>query len=256
MSDNSQKKGNALLENKLALVTGAGRGIGREIAHQLAIEGADVIITARNQKDLEKLEMELKKMGRQCWSVAGDICDAETTQRLLDVVNQCGRLDILVNNAGVLDRDGTLKTTVQTFEQMLQVNLVSVFRVTQALLPELIKRKGSVINITSSASRAPHPNANPAYGVSKAGVTALTRQWAMEFAAEGVRVNAVQCGPIETDMSTSWTQEYREKVMAAVPLHRLGTPWDAARSVVFLASEQAAYITGASINVNGGKLME
>lgn len=245
-----------LVADQRALVTGAGRGIGREIARQLALEGADVIVNARRQEDLITLKEEIMSMGRRCLIVAGDICDSQTTDNIIKAVKQWGGLDILVNNAGILDRDGTLKTTVEAFEHIVQVNLVSVFQITQALLPTICENKGCVINITSSASRAAHPNANPAYGASKAGVTALTRQWALEFAPQGVRVNAVQCGPIETEMSLSWTPDYREKVMEAVPLHRLGTPWDVARCVVFLASEQAAYITGASLNANGGKLME
>lgn len=245
-----------LLMHKRAVVTGAGRGIGREIARQLALEGADVIVNARHREALVSLEQEIVDMGCRCQVVEGDVCAPETLQRLKEAAEQWDGLDLLVNNAGILDRDGTLQTTVETFDRIVQVNLISVFRVTQGLLPLLIQSKGCVVNITSSASRAPHPNANPAYGASKAGVTALTRQWAQEFAAQGVRVNAVQCGPVETDMSHSWTPAYREKVMSAVPLHRLGTPWDAARSVVFLASEQAAFITGASLNVNGGKLME
>ena len=195
-------------------------------------------------------------MGQKCQIVLGDICTPETAEKFAAAAEEWGGLDILVNNAGILDRDGTLQTTPETFDHIIQVNLVSVFRITQKLLQALCESKGCIVNITSSASRAPHPNANPAYGASKAGLTALTRQWALEFAPQGVRINAVQCGPIETDMSQSWTPEYREKVMSAVPLHRLGTPWDVARCAVFLASEQAAYITGASLNVNGGKLME
>lgn len=256
MSDELKKLPQPLLAGRRALVTGAGRGIGREIARQLAMEGADVIINARRTEDLETLASELEAMGRRCQVVAGDVCDAATTERMVAAAQSWGGLDILVNNAGMLDRDKTLQTTVETFDRMIQVNLVSVFRITQALLPQLIEAKGCVVNITSSASRAPHSNANPAYGASKAGVTALTRQWAQEFAPQGVRVNAVQCGPIETDMSKSWTSEYREKVMQAVPLHRLGTPWDVARAVVYLASEQAAYITGASLSLNGGKLIQ
>lgn len=256
MTTELKKLPSRLLMHKRAVVTGAGRGIGREIARQLALEGADVIINARHRDALVSLEQEITAMGCRCQIVEGDVCDVETLQKFKDAAKQWGGLDLLVNNAGILDRDGTLQTTAETFNHIVQVNLVSVFQITQGLLPLLIESKGCIVNITSSASRAPHPNANPAYGASKAGVTALTRQWAQEFAAQGVRVNAVQCGPVETDMSQSWTPEYREKVMSAVPLHRLGTPWDAARGVVFLASEQAAFITGASLNVNGGKLME
>lgn len=256
MSVEAKTLPNQLLLNRRAVVTGAGRGIGREITRQLALEGADVIINARHKEDLITLDQEITAMGRRCQVVAGDVCDPDTSQRFVQVASEWGGLDILVNNAGMLDRDGTLQTTVDTFDHIVQVNLISVFRITQALLPALAKSKGCVINITSSASRAPHPNANPAYGAAKAGVTALTRQWALEFAPQSIRVNAVQCGPVETEMSSSWPPAYREKVMSIIPLHRLGTPWDIARGVVFLASEQAAYITGASLNMNGGKLME
>lgn len=245
-----------LLLGQRALVTGAGRGIGREIARQLALEGADVIVNARRQEDLLSLKDELSSMNRNCLVVTGDVCEPETTRKLIEAAKQFDGIDILVNNAGMLDRDGTLETTTEAFNHIIQVNLLSVFRITQALLPMICDSKGCIVNITSSASRAPHPNANPAYGASKAGVTALTRQWAFEFAPQGVRVNAVQCGPVETDMSLSWTPVYREKVLSAVPLHRLGTPWDIARCVVFLASEQASYITGASLSVNGGKLIQ
>ena len=256
MQDEIRTLPQKLLMGRRALVTGAGRGIGREIARQMALEGADVIINARKEPELLTLREEITAMGQKCQIVLGDICTPETAEKFAAAAEEWGGLDILVNNAGILDRDGTLQTTPETFDHIIQVNLVSVFRITQKLLQALCESKGCIVNITSSASRAPHPNANPAYGASKAGLTALTRQWALEFAPQGVRINAVQCGPIETDMSQSWTPEYREKVMSAVPLHRIGTPWDVARCAVFLASEQAAYITGASLNANGGKLME
>ena len=251
MQDEIRTLPQKLLMGRRALVTGAGRGIGREIARQMALEGADVIINARKEPELLTLREEITAMGQKCQIVLGDICTPETAEKFAAAAEEWGGLDILVNNAGILDRDGTLQTTPETFDHIIQVNLVSVFRITQKLLQALCESKGCIVNITSSASRAPHPNANPAYGASKAGLTALTRQWALEFAPQGVRINAVQCGPIETDMSQSWTPEYREKVMSAVPLHRLGTPWDVARCAVFLASEQAAYITGASLNANG-----
>ena len=240
MQDEIRTLPQKLLMGRRALVTGAGRGIGREIARQMALEGADVIINARKEPELLTLREEITAMGQKCQIVLGDICTPETAERFAAAAEEWGGLDILVNNAGILDRDGTLQTTPETFDHIIQVNLVSVFRITQKLLQALCESKGCIVNITSSASRAPHPNANPAYGASKAGLTALTRQWALEFAPQGVRINAVQCGPIETDMSQSWTPEYREKVMSAVPLHRLGTPWDVARCAVFLASEQAA----------------
>ena len=216
MQDEIRTLPQKLLMGRRALVTGAGRGIGREIARQMALEGADVIINARKEPELLTLREEITAMGQKCQIVLGDICTPETAEKFAAAAEEWGGLDILVNNAGILDRDGTLQTTPETFDHIIQVNLVSVFRITQKLLQALCESKGLSL----------------------------------------IHINAVQCGPIETDMSQSWTPEYREKVMSAVPLHRLGTPWDVARCAVFLASEQAAYITGASLNANGGKLME
>ena len=244
------------LEGRLALVTGAGKGVGRAIAAELAREGADVIINARSMDTLVTLREEIEAMGRRCVIVAGDVCAEETAQAMFDAAKELGGLHILVNNAGINNRDKTLQTTVEAFKNIIDVNLNSVFAITQKLLPIMLETGGSIINITSSAGRAPHPNANPAYGASKAALTMLTKELALEFAGKGVRVNAVQCGPIETEMTKQWTPEYREKVMNAVPVGRIGTPHEVARAVVYLAGPDAGYITGASLNLNGGKLME
>lgn len=244
------------LEGRLALVTGAGKGVGRAIAAELAREGADVIINARSMDTLVTLREEIEAMGRRCVIVAGDVCAEETAQAMYDAAKELGGLHILVNNAGINNRDKTLQTTVEAFKNIIDVNLISVFAITQKLLPIMLETGGSIINITSSAGRAPHPNANPAYGASKAALTMLTKELALEFAGRGIRVNAVQCGPIETEMTKQWTPEYREKVMNAVPVGRIGTPHEVARAVVYLAGPDAGYITGASLNINGGKLME
>ena len=220
------------LEGRLALVTGAGKGVGRAIAAELAREGADVIINARSMDTLVTLREEIEAMGRRCVIVAGDVCAEETAQAMFDAAKELGGLHILVNNAGINNRDKTLQTTVEAFKNIIDVNLNSVFAITQKLLPIMLETGGSIINITSSAGRAPHPNANPAYGASKAALTMLTKELALEFAGRGVRVNAVQCGPIETEMTKQWTPEYREKVMNAVPVGRIGTPHEVARAVV------------------------
>jgi len=245
------------LEGRRALVTGAGKGVGRAIAAELAREGADVIINARSVDTLETLKKEIEAMGRRCVIAAGDVCSEETVQAMFDAAQALGGLDILVNNAGINNRDKTLQTTVEAFKNIIDVNLISVFAITQKLLPIMVDQgSGCIVNITSSAGRAPHPNANPAYGASKAALTMLTKELALEFAGKGIRVNAVQCGPIETEMTKQWTPEYREKVMSAVPVGRIGTPQEVARAVVYLAGPDAGYITGASLNLNGGKLME
>lgn len=245
------------LEGRRALITGAGAGLGRAIAMELALEGADIIINARRMNTLESLKSEIESIGRRCVIVAGDVCDEATAQNMFDAVQRLGGLDILVNNAGINNRDKTLQTTVEAFRNMIEVNLISVFAITQKLLPIMVAQgSGCIVNITSSAGRAPHPNANPAYGASKAALTMLTKELALEFAGKGIRVNAVQCGPIETEMTAQWTEEYREKVMKAVPVGRIGTPQEVARAVVYLAGPDAGFITGASLSLNGGKLME
>lgn len=245
------------LEGLRALVTGAGRGLGKAIAHELAAEGATVIINARNVASLQEVKSEIEAAGGQCMIAAGDLCDPATTQTILDTVKEAGGLDILVNNAGINNRNKTLETTVEEFANIMDVNLISVFRLTQALLPVMISQQsGCIINITSSAGKAPHPNANPAYGCSKAALTILTKELAQEFAKDHIRVNAVQCGPVETEMTKQWTEEYRAKVMSSVPVGRIGTPREIARAVVYLAGPDAGFITGASLNINGGKLME
>lgn len=245
------------LEGKRALVTGAGKGLGRAIAQQLAAEGAELIVNARSADTLNSLRDEIEGIGRRCLTVAGDICDPATSEQMLAAVRELGGLDILVNNAGINNRRKTLETTVEEFAHIVEVNLTAVFRVTQALLPVMVaQHSGCIVNITSSAGRAPHPNANPAYGASKAALTALTKELALEFAPHGIRVNAVQCGPIETEMTRQWTEEYRARVMSQIPVGRIGTAREVARAVVYLSGEDAGYITGASLNINGGKLME
>lgn len=245
------------LEGKRALVTGAGRGIGRAIALELAAEGARVIANARSEDTLLTLKAEIEAKGGNCIAVSGDVCGEATVQALTDAVRALGGLDVLVNNAGINNRNKTLQTTVEEFSHIIDVNLISVFRLSQAMLPIMVEQgSGCIVNITSSAGRAPHQNANPAYGVSKAALTMLTKELALEFAGSGIRVNAVQCGPVETEMSKQWTQEYRARVLSQTPLGRIGAPREIARAVVYLAGPDAGFITGASLNINGGKLME
>ena len=244
-----------VLDGRRALVTGAGKGVGREIALELAREGAEVLVNARSVDTLESVKAEIEGFGGRCVIAAGDVCSEETVDRIAALAGDT--LDILVNNAGINNRNKTLQTTVDEFAHMIDVNLISVFRLTQKLLPVMIARKsGCIINITSSAAKSPHPNANPAYGCSKAALAILTKELAQEFAPDGIRVNAVQCGPIETEMTKQWTDEYRQKVMSSIPVGRIGTPHDVARAVVYLAGPDGGYITGASLNLNGGKLME
>lgn len=248
---------NQLLKNQTAAVTGSGKGIGRSIALSLASEGADIILNGNNILRLEGVKREIEQLGRKCYIVQGDISDFNTAALIRDCAESYfGHLDILVNNAGINDRSKTLELSFEAWQRTLDINLNGVFYTCKAVIPMMQKQNGGkIINITSANGVTPHPNAAPSYGASKAAVTYLTRHFANEFAKDNIRVNAVQCGPIESDMTRQWTEEYRELSLSKIPLHRLGSTEDVANAVLFLASELSGFVTGTSLNVSGGKLM-
>lgn len=246
------------LKGKTAIVTGASRGIGRGIALALASEGVNLVLNATKPASLEEVRMEVKALGVSFDCVAGDMADPETARRLAALaMEKHGRIDILVNNAGIQNRKKVAELSLEEWDRMIAVNESGVFYMCKAVLPFMTKAmQGSIINITSTASKTPHPNAAICYGASKAAVTYLTKHLAMELGPLGIRVNAVQCGPIRSDMTDQWADEYRAAVMKKIPLGRLGTPEDVAAGVVFLASDEASWITGCSLNCSGGKYTE
>lgn len=244
-------------KGKAAIITGAARGIGREIALELAAEGARLVINAAHEESLRQTACEIQKLPAECLCVAGDIAREETASNLVRTCEEAyGSVDILVNNAGCNLRMPFLKLTTEAWQHMLDVNLNGVFYMCKAALPVMAKaRHGVVINISSTAAKTPHTTAAACYAASKGAVEALTRQLAYEMAPRGIRVNAVCPGPIETDMSLQWTEEYRRMLTDRIPLGRVGRPEDVARMVAFLASDDAGFITGESININGGTYM-
>lgn len=246
-----------LLKGYAAIITGSSRGIGRAIALAFAENGADLVIHGTKEGALQELQSQIRDMGVRCEYVAGDIGQYETAQRLADTCMAAyGKIDVLVNNAGINSRKAFAELTPEDWDNMLRVNLTSAFYTCKAVVPHMLERKkGAIINMSSSAGKTAHPNAAVCYGVSKAGINSLTQKLAYDLAPHGIRVNAVCPGPIETDMSLQWTEEYREKVFSSIPLRRLGTGADVANVAVFLASEMAAFVVGESINVNGGKYM-
>lgn len=247
-----------MLTGQTAIVTGGSRGIGREIALTLAKEGADVIVNGNSIPALEAVKAEIETLGRRCEIVVGDISRPETGKQLAERAKEIfKKADILINNAGINDRTKTLSLSAEGWKKVLDINLDGVFYTCQAVLP-LMKEQGGgrIVNITSANGKTPHPNAAPSYGASKAGVTYLTKHFALEFAPYGIRVNAVQCGPIESDMTKQWTEEYRKLSLGKIPLGRLGSGRDVAMSVLFLASDMSDWMTGASLNLSGGKLMD
>jgi 3-oxoacyl-[acyl-carrier protein] reductase len=245
------------LEGKVALVTGASQGIGRACALALSAMGAHVAVAARSANKLEDLAAEIRAArGRDDAASAYelDVASEESIKKCFDAAEEkLGRIDILVNNAGIT-RDGLmLRMKRADWDAVINTNLTSMFLCTQAILPGMLRRKqgGRIINITSVVSQLGNPG-QVNYVASKAGINGFTRALALEVASRKVTVNAVAPGFIETAMTEVITPEQKEKLFTRIPLGRLGTPEDIAHTVAFLASEQASYITGQVIHVNGG----
>ena len=167
-----------------------------------------------------------------------------------------GKIDILVNNAGINTRTNFLDLEPDEWDKVIRTNLTGAFYACKCVMPFMLSQKsGSIINMSSRAGKTAHSNASLCYGASKGGIDAMTRNLAGEFAPFGIRVNSICPGPVETDMSLQWTDEYRQKVLGSIPLRRLGKSEDIASLAVFLASDLSGFITGESININGGNYM-
>jgi 3-oxoacyl-[acyl-carrier protein] reductase len=246
-----------LLQGKIAIVTGASRGIGRAIALTLARQGASLVINGNSADLLQKLSVEIEALGQKCAIQLGDIAKPETAAAIAQTaIDSFGRIDVLVNNAGINMRSSSLEMKLEEWQRVMDVNLNGTLHCCRAVLPYMIKQQsGKIVNISSTAAKTPHQNAAPSYGASKAGVNYLTQHLALEMAKHGICVNAICPGPIETDMSTQWSEEYRRQVLLKIPLGRLGMPENVADGVLFLASKMSDFITGETININGGTYM-
>ena len=245
------------LEGKKALVTGASRGIGRAIALALAAEGADIAVNyAGNQAAAEAVAAEIEAMGCKAIIIQADISSNEAATAMVEqVAKEFGRVDILVNNAGIT-RDGLLMRMKEAdWDAVLTTNLKGVFNCTKAAIKYMMKQKaGHIVNISSVVGV--NGNAGQAnYAAAKAGVIGFTKATAKELAARGITVNAVAPGFIQTDMTAVLNEKQVEAMQATIPLKRLGEPEDIAKAVVFLASDDANYITGQTLNVDGGMVM-
>ncbi len=243
-----------VLEGQAAIVTGASRGIGRAAARRLADAGAGVIVHATDRGRLAAVLAEIGECGGRAFAVAGDIADPGVAALLAETAReQFGRIDILVNNAGINLRSATLEMALDDWQRVLDVNLNGTLHACRSVLPGMIAQGGGrIVNVSSTAAKTPHRNAAPAYGASKAAVNYLTMHLAREMAAHNIRVNAVCPGPVETDMTSEWDEGYRARVSGQVPLGRLGTAREIADVILFLASDASGFVTGETLNANGG----
>lgn len=246
-----------MLRSKIALVTGGSRGIGRAIAIALAEAGADVAINyAGNEAAAEEVVSAISKLGRRAVKIRADVGDVSQVDAMVkEVIDHLGRVDILVNNAGITRDNLIMRMKEDEFDQVIETNLKGVFNCLKAVTRPMMKqRSGKIINITSVIGTT--GNAGQAnYAAAKAGVIGLTKSAAKELASRGITVNAVAPGFIETDMTDKLTEEMRAPLLDLIPQRRLGQPEEIARVVRFLAGEDAAYITGQTIHVDGGMYM-
>jgi 3-oxoacyl-[acyl-carrier protein] reductase len=241
------------LKDKVAVVTGASQGIGRETALALAEAGAKVVVAARNEEKLVALAAEIVAAGGEAFALKLDVADAEQVKSgFKQVIEKFGRLDILVNNAAVT-RDGlAMRMKKDDWDAVLQTNLTGAHLCIQQALPTMMKaRAGRIINISSVVAQS--GNAGQAnYVAAKAGLIGLTKAIAIEIASRCVTVNAVAPGFIETPMTDVLPDKVKEELKVRIPLGRMGSARDVAAAIVFLASDEAGYITGHVLNVNGG----
>lgn len=244
------------LANQVAVVTGAGRGIGRAIALKFAAEGADIACVSRTAENSEKVAREVRALGRQAWAYAVDVADASAVAAAAEkILADAGRVDILVNNAGVTRDTLLLRMSDADWDTVLDTNLKGAFLFTKALARSFIKqRSGRIINVSSVVGLI--GNAGQCnYAASKAGLIGFTKSVAREVASRGITVNALAPGFVETDMTAALKEDRRGELLKQIPLGCLGQPDDIAAAALYLASPAARYVTGQVLTVDGGMAM-
>ena len=243
--------------SKVAFISGATRGIGRDIALELAKEGYTIALNYRTENEaLENLKKEISEIGVECYPVQGDVSKAEDSERMTkEIIEHFEQIDVLVNNAGITKDNLILRMKEEEFTDVINVNLVGTFNITKNVIKYMTKKRyGKIINLSSVVGISGNAGQSN-YAASKAGIIGFTKSIAKELASRNITANAVAPGFIQTDMTNVLKDEIKEAIEGTIPLKRLGTAEDVAKVVKFLASEESSYITGQVINVDGGMLM-
>ena len=243
--------------NKVAFITGATRGIGRQIAITLAKEGFNIVINYRKEnEDLIETKKMVEDQKVKCFTVQGDVSSFEDSERMVkDIIEEFKHIDILVNNAGITKDMLLMRMKKEDFESVIGVNLVGTFNITKNVIPYMMKnRSGRIINVSSVVGISGNAGQTN-YSASKAGIIGFTKSLAKEVGSRNILVNAVAPGFIETQMTDVLKEDVKEEISKTIPLKRMGTVEDVANVVKFLASKDSSYITGQVINIDGGMLM-
>jgi NAD(P)-dependent dehydrogenase (short-subunit alcohol dehydrogenase family) len=256
----SKQSVNHRLTNKVALITGASRGIGASTARLFAQQGARVILASRSQEELTHLAQEIKAQGGEALAVHADVSDAASVEDLIkQAVEAYGRLDLAVNNAGIAGGNKPLvEVSEQVFDQVIAINLKGVFLCLKYEIPAMLAAGGgAIVNVSSTVGLVGHggPGAGLApYIASKHGVVGLTKATALEYATQRLRVNAVAFGTILTEMNQRWyaNEQIRQQMRSPIPMRRVGEPLEAAEAILWLCSDAASYVTGVTLPVDGG----
>ncbi len=248
-----------MVEGKVSIVTGAATGIGRAVALKLASNGSDLVInyfSVAQEAECDELIKEIESMDRKAIKVIGDVSKYEDCEKIVEsAITTFGKVDVLVNNAGITNDKLVRKMSTEDFQRVIDINLTGTFNMTKVVYPLMAKaRTGSIINMSSVIGKT--GNAGQVnYAASKAGVLGVTKSIAKELAGRGVRCNALCPGFIETHMTDVLTDEVKSSILSVVPMKKYGQVEDVANATLFLASDLSKYITGQSINVDGGMVM-
>ncbi len=244
-------------EHKVALVTGSSRGIGKEIALEFARQGANVAINyLTSSEQASEVEKEIIELGREAIKIQADVSDIAQVNKMVDqVINKFGKVDFLINNAGTNKDSKVRNMDKKIWDEVIAVNLNGTFNCTRAVIGHMVDQGyGKIVNITSIVGQVGASGASN-YAASKAGIIAFTTSKALETASKGITVNALALGYINTGMGRRLKVEFQEELLSRIPLKRFGEPREVARAALFLCSEDASYITGQVLNINGGLYM-